>query len=211
MDIWVIKETCLDRDYETASTILEDGWSIIDIGAGLGDFSIDIARRHAHSTVYAYEPFPESFTLLQENVELNRLNNVRIFPSAVGAESSSLMTLYPGKSEAVQYSTVSVGNLTVANAVQVPSTTLDQIFEDLALQKCDFLKIDCEGAEYEILFNTSKQTLNKIKHICLEYHNGVTQFGHEDLVRFFQEKGFQVNLHPNRVHQDLGFLYAVSL
>ena len=37
MDVWVIKETCLDRDYEYGM-VLQDNWTIIDIGAGLGDF-----------------------------------------------------------------------------------------------------------------------------------------------------------------------------
>jgi hypothetical protein len=65
MDVWIIKETCLDRDYERVGTDLQDGWNVVDIGAGLGDFTVYAARRCPHGTVYAYEPFPESFALLQ--------------------------------------------------------------------------------------------------------------------------------------------------
>ncbi|RQW02921.1 FkbM family methyltransferase, partial [candidate division KSB1 bacterium] len=43
MDVWIVKETCLDRDYESNATPIQDGWTIIDIGAGLGDFAISVA------------------------------------------------------------------------------------------------------------------------------------------------------------------------
>src|SRR5512147_3243912 len=44
MDVWVIKETCLDRDYERGAALQAD-WTIIDIGAGLGDFTAYAAWR----------------------------------------------------------------------------------------------------------------------------------------------------------------------
>src|SRR5574337_475143 len=94
MDVWIIKETCLDRDYETASVPLQDGWTILDIGAGLGDFAIHAARQSPHGVVYAFEPFPESFALLRENARLNGLEYVRMFPYAVGAARGGQLTFY---------------------------------------------------------------------------------------------------------------------
>ncbi|MDE3091432.1 MAG: FkbM family methyltransferase, partial [Chloroflexota bacterium] len=90
MDIWVLKEACLDRQYERASVPIQDGWSIIDVGAGLGDFAVGVAKEHPRSVVYAYEPFPESFALLQENLRLNQIENVTAYPCAIGAQSGSL-------------------------------------------------------------------------------------------------------------------------
>jgi hypothetical protein len=60
MDVWIIKESCLDRNYEAASVPVRDGWTIVDIGAGLGDFSVHAARLNPSGAVYAFEPFPES-------------------------------------------------------------------------------------------------------------------------------------------------------
>jgi hypothetical protein len=94
--------------------------------------------------------------------------------------------------------------------IEVPGVTIESIFQELELQTCDYLKIDCEGAEYDILFNTNKAILSKIRHICLEYHNGVTSFSHVDLVHFFQINGFHVETHPNPAHRYLGFLHAVN-
>lgn len=209
LDIWVIKETCIDRDYEQASVYLQDGWTILDIGAGLGDFTIHAARLSRRNVVYAYEPAPASFGLLQANMALNQVDNVQAFPYAVGGERDDVLTLHIS-TEAVQHSTAAQPGSATTKRIDVPSKSLDQIFEELRLEQCDFLKMDCEGAEYEILFHTSAATLGRIRHICLEYHDGITAYSHADLVRFFQSKGFHVTLRANPAHHCLGLLYAAQ-
>jgi len=209
MDIWIIKEICLDGQYENASVKSEDGWTILDIGAGLGDFAVHMARNHPHSNVYAYEPFPPSFALLQENLRLNQVDNVQAFPLAVCSEAGSMR--FHIASEAVAHSTVEPTRSSAAESIQVPAVTLDQVFTELHLSGCDYLKMDCEGAEYDILFKTDPQVLRGVRHLCLEYHDGCTQYSHDDLVRFFTAHGFQVRLTPCPAYRHLGLLYARNL
>jgi FkbM family methyltransferase len=209
MDVWIIKETCLDRQYERASVPIADGWTVIDIGAALGDFAIDVARRHPGCKVAAYEPFPESFALLQENLALNRVENVATYPYAIsGGEGELRLSLVTA--EAVQHSTAREG-VAPRGDVRVSSLTLDRAFADLGLSRCDYLKSDCEGAEYDIFFNASAGTLSRIRHICLEYHDGVTAYSHHDLAQFFEGRGFRVRRTPNPAHRHLGLLHAVNL
>lgn len=210
MDIWVLKEACLDRQYERASIPIQDGWSIIDIGAGLGDFAVSIARAFPRSTVYAYEPFPESFRLLQENLRLNQIENVKASPYAVGAESGSL-ELRAVSTEAVQQTTIANARTPSSDAIQVQSVTLGQVFAEHGLSRCDYMKMDCEGAEYDILFNASPATLGKFRHLCLEYHDDVTPFTHNDLVAFFEKNNFRVHLTPNPAHWQWGLLHAENV
>jgi FkbM family methyltransferase len=207
MDIWVLKETTLDRQYERASVAILDGWSIVDIGAGLGDFAVSVAKTHPRCAVYAYEPFPESFHLLNENLHLNQTNNVEAFPCAVGAASGSLQ-LHAVSAEAVQQTTIAGTSTLESNAIQVKSISLDQVFLELGLARCDYLKMDCEGAEYSILFNASPATLRKIKHICLEYHDDVTPYTHNNLGVFLEKNGFRVHLTANPAHWQWGLLHA---
>jgi len=204
MDVWVVKETCLNLDYEANATAIQDEWTIIDIGAGLGDFAVSVAYAHPACRVYAYEPFPESYKLLGDNIALNGIDNVRAFPIAVGARSDQ-MTLF-ATGAAVQHTTTHA--LSSAEAISVQGLCLDDVFAVNALTTCDFLKMDCEGGEYDILFNASPATLEKISHLSLEYHDGVTGFSHRDLVGYLQQNGFQVKITPNPVHDHLGFLYA---
>ncbi len=205
MDIWVLKEACIDYQYERASVALQDGWNIVDVGAGLGDFALSVARAHPHSTVYAYEPFPESFELLLENRQQNQIENVKAYPHAIAAQTGSLQ-LRAVSAEAVQQSTVAT--IDTPSAIDVPSMTLDQAFDELGLSRCDYLKMDCEGAEYGIFFNTSLTTLDKIDRICLEYHDDVTEHTHRDLVAFFEKRNFKIRVTPNPAHWQWGLLYA---
>jgi len=204
MDLWIIKETCLDHQYERASIEPEDGWTILDIGAGLGDWSICVALRYPQTVIHAYEPSPESFVLFKENILLNRVKNIKALPYAVSS-SRGVIKLYAVSQNAVQHSTALKSDMP---GMQVKSVTLDQILSEVT--QCDYLKMDCEGAEYDILFGADDSTLQKIRRICLEYHDGVTEFSHQDLVQFLDRKGFQVRLTPNPAWQHLGFLYAVK-
>ena len=205
MDIWIIKEICLENQYEQASVDIQDGWTVLDIGAGLGDFCLHVGKRRPHSIVYAYEPFPQSFALLQENLRLNEVQNVRTFPLAVSAEAG--LKCFHMASEAVAHTTVGPETLP-GDTLQVESVTLEQVFSELRLSQCDYLKMDCEGAEYEILLNASPETLSKIRHVCLEYHDTVAGFSHRDLVRLFTERGYEVRLTPCPAWGHLGLLYA---
>ncbi|MDY6874649.1 MAG: FkbM family methyltransferase [Chloroflexota bacterium] len=207
MDVWIVKETCLDRDYESNSVQIKDGWTVIDIGAGIGEFAILVAKEHPSSQVYAYEPFPESFVLFQENLNLNMTENIRAFQMAVGSKSGKMMLATTG--EAVQHTTThSTVSGSATSMIEVQGLSLDDLFQISGIGHCDFLKIDCEGCEFEILFNASQVTLRNIDHICLEYHDGVTEFSHQDLAQFFEKRGFQVRLTRNPVHRHLGFLHA---
>lgn len=206
MDVWIVKETCLDRAYESNCTQIQDGWTIIDIGAGLGDFAISVAYEHPHCRVYAYEPFPESYALLEENTRLNSVSNIKAFPTAVGAQSGEMVLFATGA--AVQHTTTNASSPAQATSMHVQGLGLDDVFEANSIAACDFLKIDCEGGEFDILLNASETTLRRIKNICLEYHDGFTRFSHIDLSDYLQQKGFQVSFTPNPVHSHLGLLYA---
>jgi hypothetical protein len=110
---------------------------------------------------------------------------------------------------AVQHTTsVSQAGDTATGTIKVEAISLNDLFAANAITRCDFLKLDCEGGEYEILFHASDETLAKIRHICLEYHNHLTPYSDVDLGRYLQNKGFQVTTTPNPAHDYLGFLYA---
>ena len=206
MDVWIIKETCLDRDYERGFFPVENGWTVIDLGAGLGDFAISTAQRCPDSTVYALEPLAESYELLLANVERNKLTNVYPLPLAVAATPGRLyMATRSGRAERSRTSS----HEEAAAARSVEAITLDQVFERSKIDRCDFLKIDCEGAEYDILFGASEAALRRIRRVAMEYHEGVRPFGRGDLVRFLEEQGFRVRTRPNPAHREIGFLFGV--
>jgi FkbM family methyltransferase len=208
MDIWSIKETFLDRFYEKFGTSIGNGWTIIDIGGGIGDFTIFVAAQHPKSVVYTFEPTPGSFTILQENIQLNNINNVQTFPQAIWSEGGRVVintaTGQPGQftSQSTEHPAANDGQ------IPVPSLSLEEAFEITGTGLCNLIKIDCEGAEYEILFNTPDEILNRVERIVMEYHDNQGTHTHTDLEDFLKSKGFAVKSYPNYVHSYLGYLYA---
>ncbi len=208
MDLWIIKETCLDRDYENDFPPIGEDWMVVDIGAGLGDFSVCAAWRHPDRKIAAFEPFLESFSLFQENLRLNGIRNVQAFPLAVGARSGP-MQLQTTTGVAVQHSTASAGVVDPAASLPVEGVTLEDALKKAGFARCDLLKVDCEGGEYDIFFHTPEETLRKIGRIAMEYHDGCTPHSHSELADFLRGQGFSVTLRANPVHRHIGFLTAV--
>jgi FkbM family methyltransferase len=210
MDVWSIKETFIDRFYEKYGYSIRPDWKIIDIGAGTGEFALfaAVALTQPCGQVFAFEPFPESYGLMQENLQLNRITNVCVFPEAVGAESGELELDLAG-GEPLQFQSHQ-GKMASAEAcLRVKSISLAGVLEKTELESCDLLKLDCEGAEFAILFATPQATLEQVNYIVMEYHDNATQFTHHDMAGFLNEHGFDVDTFPNPVHPYLGYLRAM--
>ena len=209
MDVWSLKETILDDYYERYGFTIEEGWTVIDIGGGIGDFTIQAACRHPQNRVFAFEPTPSSFSLLQENLKLNQVANARIFPAAVWSSNSDVV-IDTGAGEPVQFTSEELRRDSgpIPGKVVVPGLSLASVFEETGIQTCNLMKLDCEGAEYEILFNAPEDLLNRIERIVMEYHDNAVEYTHEDMARFLTEKGYHVDVFPNVVHAYLGYLRA---
>jgi len=209
-DIWSVKETFLDRFYERCGMAVQDSWNVIDIGAGIGDYAILAGFGHPKNRVFAYEPFEESFMLMKKNLETNQITNVTPFKEAV-AGKSGFITLDLSQGDALKIkSRVSEGESSSA-AGSVLCLSLEEVLSRSGLAGCDLLKMDCEGAEYEILFNTPAAVLKTIRRIVMEYHDGVTNYSHTDLSAYLIQNGFKVQIIPNDVHAEIGYLYAQVL
>jgi hypothetical protein len=94
------------------------------------------------------------------------------------------------------------------SALLVKTQSLAEVFEEHAVKRCDMLKLDCEGAEFEILLTLDRAILERIDSISMEYHDGVTSAGHRDLEVALTGAGFVVNRVANPVHANLGYIHA---
>lgn len=205
MDLWVLKETILDRTYERVGTTLQPNWTVVDIGAALGDFAVWASRQVVQGKVIAVEPFPQSVELLYQNLRLNLIYNCRVVKAAIAGQNGRT-TLHLVTGEAVQHSTA-MGQEN-SEQIEVETMTLSTLFKQNQVVFCDLLKLDCEGAEYDILFNTDELTLSRITRICMEVHDEMTAHTHEEMQRFLESHGYVTRLTSNPVHSHLAYLYA---
>lgn len=180
------------KDYDIPGFTLARNMTVIDIGANQGFFTMYAASKRA--TVYAFEPCVENFGILQWNVSKNRLEGyVKMFNVAV-TNKQGKVNLFVGldTSGNIKSDTVSTRNENRGGAgVQtrsMESVTLDSLLGDLQIERCDFLKMDCEGAEYEILASTSQASFKKIARISIECHENRMH----EAVAILKNAGFEI-------------------
>lgn len=198
-DEWTIDEV-FDA-YTVGNFVIPNNEIVVDIGAHIGTFSI-FASRFA-SVVYAYEPEPDSFRYMKKNIELNGIKNIICENSAVSDKEGLCDFWYSTKEETVGHST-SPENRPAAEyegkVISVEATTLSKIISKL--KKIGFLKIDCEGCEYPVLFSTSSDDLQKIDRIAMEcHHYGKTP----ELMNYLDASGFNVWRHWGDAHLSVEF------
>lgn len=196
--------------------IIRPGETVIDIGANIGMFTVYAASIHPNIRVYALEPAWDNFAALSENIRLNGLSNVSIHCCAVAEYNSKEAILYrdiKGGCHSLlrETPTRALGLTRVVGTENIETCTLDSIFEQLKIDRCDFLKVDCEGGEHELFSACTSGTLNRIRRIALEYHDleeRQTQLG---LKLLLEHNGFCVDpLRPDMSKKEnVGMLYAV--
>lgn len=76
MDVWVIKEVVLDKQYIIKSKI-KSNWIVCDIGSGIGEFDILLGKKVKH--VYGFDNNKNRFLLAKQNIVLNDSRNINLF------------------------------------------------------------------------------------------------------------------------------------
>jgi FkbM family methyltransferase len=203
MDVWIVKETCLDRQYEQRGISIEPDWTVVDVGAGIGYFTVRAARRCPSGRVIALEPSADNFALLERNVQLNRLDNVTAIPAALAARPGEV-ALEKGN-HPVQHRTVEVRGDTGVSA-QAPALTLQALFRDHEIDRCDLLKLDCEGCEVALLSGPNSDALARVQNVSLEFHGRRTG---ESIGDHLRRSGFTVSAVPSPVLKNTGLLFGV--
>ncbi len=208
MDIWSVKETFLDQFYTRFGTPVQAGWTIIDIGAAIGEYSLYAALAKPGVRVFAFEPFSDSYQILHKNLVINGLQTVKAFQKAVWGRTGTLnLNLETGEPLQI-YSYDAKSGDDKSEGLLVEALSLEEAIQSIQIDKVDLLKMDCEGAEYEILRNASRETLAKIDRIIMEYHDLSPIDNHSILVENLQKEGYRVEYYPNIVHREIGYLFA---
>jgi FkbM family methyltransferase len=174
---------------------------LIDIGANIGSFAlfIQVEARGAH--VDCYEPAPDARTRLLHNVEANDLRGmVRVYAEAVSRNDGHARMQLCGLSK----------DRTLSNAGEsVATVPLDTAVS--RIDRVDYLKIDAEGAEADILEGASPATLSAVRRVAIEYHNQITPDALGRCRRVLERQGFATRVDLHYSPTDTGMLYATRL
>jgi FkbM family methyltransferase len=133
--------------------LVKPGMTVVEAGANIGAHSVMLARACAPGRLIAFEPQQRVFQLLCANLVMNGVTNALAFPDAVGAAAGTALIPKIDYAAAYNFGSVSVSQTGPSDAPgwQSGEPTRVVAIDDLALPACDFLKIDVEGFEAQVL------------------------------------------------------------
>lgn len=200
------------RDYEFGGI---KNCVFVDVGANIGDSALYAASQPHMDCVYAYEPFPSTFDYLKSNIALNAELEKKIFafPYGWGGENKEMEISYCDDinvsavnsvcdffNEKQEHVRAKQTKLSIKNSSEILSSLLEK-HQD----KNFVLKLDIEGAEYEVLENLNKNgLLAKVDIVILEWHYR----GYKQITEMLEQNGF-VWFHEV-LDKDFGLLRAYN-
>lgn len=166
---------------------LEDEPIVVDIGAHVGSFLIWLAESYPRLRGIAYEPDATAREYLVANLRTNGLKSVEVRSEAVASVAGErlLFVASPGGGASSLFSRDGAPRTSVLTAVVAFDDVVASAHGQISL-----LKLDCEGAEYDIVLDSNASSWLGIRRIMLEYHpmTGATP---NDLLRRLGELGFR--------------------
>jgi FkbM family methyltransferase len=183
---FTLNEIYLDRAYDVPGVDFATCGSVLDLGANVGIFALYVASR-SKAVVHCFEPESSNFALLEQNLRANH-STARAYRLALSTRCGSA-PLYFGPTAAEHGLGVREGPSEVVECVD-----LDLLFARTGVERFDFVKMDIEGAEREVLLACTDEQLRRMGALSLEWHHSAPEL--EELARRLRSLRFEVSAQP---------------
>jgi FkbM family methyltransferase len=209
-DRTIFQECFVENEYKI--TDFKETDVIIDLGCHIGSFSL-LAHEKGSKNIYAFEALKANYEVAKENLKDTNVNlkNLAVWRSDIDVEKVKFNT------NVVDWNTgtgrIEQNSESNEDIIDVDCIKFDEVLSQF--EEVRILKIDIEGAEYSVLYTSCN--LDKIQHICGEYHemennqiNGYT-FDGIGLKRFLIDNGFTVDMKEATWSNFCGFFNAIKI
>lgn len=192
----VFKEVFMKDGYrrEWVAHHLNHGAAVVDIGANIGLFAAWIAEHFPACQIVAVEPLPLNANIMRQN--LKAFTQVNCVEAAVTSNSSEPISFFSNNDgEFTDSATTIEGLFENKKRITVPAVPLAEVLA-MVDGPIGVLKIDCEGSEYDILFNSDPALLKRVQCVIVETHELATP-GHNTAAvqQFLKDQGFELSTH----------------
>lgn len=167
-----------DVHYPLSLLKIDQGSVVFDLGANIGGFCavFETMNKGVDYHMVCVEPFVGNIKILKQNIKLNQIRNIDIIEGVVSSKDTQLLI-----NTKLNYTGIKIDD--VYGDTTVRSWSLESIADFCKVDIIDLVKMDIEGAEYDLIENSLPFFEKKVKKVILEYH----EFNGQGL-RFFHEK-----------------------
>jgi FkbM family methyltransferase len=196
------------EDSEMLFKLVKDGDKIFDIGANIGWYSNLLAKKLPNSTIYSFEPIPETFAQLKRNTILNESNNVLINNVALSSKKEKI-SFYYSPTVTGASSMVNITENSDMVKLECITSTLDDFVQENNIDKLNFIKCDVEGGEF-LVFKGAKETILKHKPIIftemLRKWSAKFNYHPNDIINLFKSVGYKCFYSSNGKLEAIDFI-----
>ena len=159
------------KDIPASILVNKENPVVIDIGANVGFFSLATFMNYPKATLHSFEPHPFCFKTMQEyQKEFNQFD-WKIYQDAVTDHNGILSINTSSTTSFTTMSSIFPSDRKM-ESFEAKAVHLDTVLQEQNINHVDFIKLDCEGAEYAILYSVEAPTFDKIQALCVEIHKG---------------------------------------
>lgn len=199
----VFNEVTSQNVYNNEFVKVEENDVVVDIGFNYGLFSIT-SLRYKPSRIIAFEPNP---TLVKTFNHFFKTSIVELHQKAVSNKNGKTIfyeNLIPGMSTIYQ----DINTDHVGNSYDVDIISFNDFIIENKIDKIDYLKVDCEGAEYDIFDSIHDKYLStQINKIAIEFHHVITDIKVQTLIKKLEDSGFEIKI-DHEENSTIGMIYA---
>ena len=192
-----------------SSFLTDEEGIMVDVGSNIGAISIPLAKKHCNINFLLFEPHPEIYKILCNNLSINKLNNVNAHNKAVSDKSGSILPFYAQiNSNNMGLSSFNLNpDISEYEIVEVSCVGLDD-FVEKETKRIKVLKVDTQGSELSVLYSATRVLKNDRPVVFFEfeseYHS--SELEGSALVSFFQELDYSLY----SIQNGLNFLTKVN-
>lgn len=209
-DVFYLQEVFRECAYTRNGYEISPSDRVIDVGGNIGAFAVYAGRRAREGRVISFEPLSENHALLLKNVQQNRLANVTVVHGAIAGANADV-TLYRSDDGTGNHSLVAALAGATSRSEQIAASTIEKVLQRFNLPKCDFLKLDCEGAEFEIIASLTQDVARTIRRIVLEYHakpDSPKRTQADTLIERLVTLGYVIDRYEDHLETNRGMIFA---
>jgi len=201
-DIGISEELLMFHTHEPFSTkllspLLTDGMYCLDVGSNIGYYACLESNAVGNTgKVISIEPSPINYKYLKKNIELQNMSNTEVYNFACGNKNGEIQFLVSDRSNWSRVATekfIDAPPDAILQTINVPVKTIDLLIEEKSLQRLDFIRMDVEGYEVNIV-EGMHQTLEKFKPLLhMEVHLfllGISET--KKLLQNIQKHGYEI-------------------